>query len=409
MVVPNRFLRNRTSRRIILVAAVLIVAALGWLLVRQAVPGSEADKATRTVARLAGIPMSPFRLAGNMNEARASFTAVAAGELCVAIGGTGADGRALATWEAFDPAAGRSIRSGVLPEPRVGHTATLLGDGRIFIAGGWDGKTYADRCLILDSTAGVLTEGPRLHFPRRDAVAVALDGRVLIAGGADEDAGFECYDGNTGELTHYEGPGGTLRGAALLSVTDLDKKDQTETWCLLAGGRRKDGTVSADAWLIDTSTMKAKAIAPLNEARADCCVIDGAFPLFVGGMGADGKPLRTTEEFNFLSDPIFFSGPDLVWPVASGAAADITEWSDELESIFVIAGGKDGQPSVATQTIVFGDIYTDIKPGPDLHVARYAPQVVNTRSCAVIMGGMTAADGRPTAECEVYDLQVAPS
>src|SRR5262245_51027881 len=76
-----------------------------------------------------------------------------------------------------------------LAEPRATHTATLLPDGTILVAGGFrkgpDGRSqiYAGSTELVDP-AGRVTPGPPLVHARGGHVAVPLaDGRVLLAGG----------------------------------------------------------------------------------------------------------------------------------------------------------------------------------------------------------------------------------
>ena len=56
------------------------------------------------------------------------------GTVLVAGGTTDADASSLA--EIFDPASETWIAVGEMKEPRYNHTATLLADGRVLVAGG---------------------------------------------------------------------------------------------------------------------------------------------------------------------------------------------------------------------------------------------------------------------------------
>src|SRR2546428_13429066 len=75
---------------------------------------------------------------GNLTQARAGHTATLLinGTVLIA-GGKDATGQPLASAELYDPATGLSTQlPASLPAPVWGHTATLLNDGSVLIAGG---------------------------------------------------------------------------------------------------------------------------------------------------------------------------------------------------------------------------------------------------------------------------------
>jgi hypothetical protein len=83
-----------------------------------------------------------FRSVGSMHEARQQQTSTLLpdGRVFIA-GGYWSDGqnwRVLSSTEMFDPATGKFSSIGSMGTPRQGHTATLLDDGRVLIAGGSD-------------------------------------------------------------------------------------------------------------------------------------------------------------------------------------------------------------------------------------------------------------------------------
>lgn len=113
------------------------------------------------------------------------------------------------------------VPTGSMPAPRFAHTATLLKNGKVLIAGG-SRERNTDQlasALIYDPETEVFTPTGSMNLPRWGHSAVRLDddiGRVLIIGGwtnsfvtATETA--EIYNPQTGEFT-FTGNMSTPRG-----------------------------------------------------------------------------------------------------------------------------------------------------------------------------------------------------
>jgi len=147
----------------------------------------------------------------HMQIARASHssTLLPDGKVLIAggFGGSGTESNPYRSTEIYDPRTGSFQPGGNMSIGRTGHTATLLKNGRLLIAGGWTGRYNLRRSAELyDPATGVFTPTGDMVLERAGNTAALLpDGRVLVAGGEDRGenalASAELSDPATGTFT----------------------------------------------------------------------------------------------------------------------------------------------------------------------------------------------------------------
>jgi len=128
-----------------------------------------------------------FGAAGDMAAARAWHTSILLADGKVLIAGGG-----YSSAELYDPVAGTFTATGSMSVARTVPTATLLANGKVLVAGGYypldvmysrETETLASAELF-DPLAGTFTATGSMTVPRHDHTAtLLLDGTVLIAGG----------------------------------------------------------------------------------------------------------------------------------------------------------------------------------------------------------------------------------
>lgn len=279
------------------------------------------EETTVTASATVTVTTSSSRFAptGSLNEARGLHTATLLpdNKVLVAYGSnssayTNAAGYVgLSSIEVYDPGTGTFTEivgddgGGI-----YGHTATLLQNGEVLLVGGfvnsvWDygGSSSSDNGAgLYDSATGVFSGTGNMKANRGDHTATLLaNGKVLIAGGADQDptgtglASAELYDPSTGTFTQT---GSMAVGRFLHTATLL----QNGKVLIVGGALTSASDPVATAEVYDPSTgifTMTGAMATAREQHTATLLPDGRV-LIVGGAtsAGAGDPTATAEVYD---------------------------------------------------------------------------------------------------------------
>ncbi len=268
--------------------------------------GGNSDVGTLATAELFDPAKGTFSPTGRMSTPRDGHTATLLpdGSVLIAGGwprGPGTDGRSLASAEIYNPSTGTFTRTGGMTEGRSNHTATLLNNGRVLIAGGLAGLPggFLASAELYDPSTGTFVATGAMTRPWADTATLLPNGKVLITRGNPQEPGpyvssAELYDASSGTFTHagYLNANHTAPTAVLL----------TNGQVLIAGGDIGDGDgASVIAELYDPSTglfSRTGSLAMGREQHTATLLPDGSV-LFAGGHSLPALAVKSE-----LYDPV---------------------------------------------------------------------------------------------------------
>ena len=265
-----------------------------------------------------------------------------------------ADGRVLlvgndSTTEIYDPSTKTTTATGDMNEFRQGATATLLPDGKVFVAGGqyYNGVTTIALASteIFDPATGTFTPAGNMSIPRSGHRAtLLLNGRVLITGGQTFNGTFwssvqaaEVFDSNGAFLGAADMTGGRSQHTATLLTCPAG--NPACAWggkVLIAGGWVGDPWTPNDAELYDPSNGPLGTFtgiaSPMSAtgSRAEhsaTLLLTGARAgqvLIAGGNGPS-QDFATTNAFYDPATETFTAAPGLNTPRWQHSAAVLSD------------------------------------------------------------------------------------
>ena len=283
-----------------------------------------------------------FRATGSMASARGSHTATLLnnGKVLVA-GGADANGNPIATAELFDPSTGTFSTTGSMVAARAHFAATLLSSGNVLLTGGLDvsGNPLAT-AEIYDPNAGTFSATTSaMKFVHASHTATLLNtGKVLVIGWGNATA--ELFDPATGTFAAT----GSMVTARVSHTATLLSNGQV----LVTGGIQGSGTattVLAEAELYDpvkgTFSATAGVLTTAREWHTASLLSDGKV-LVTGGLDSTGKAIVTAELYDPTNQSFTLTKGSMETARAFQTATSLKDGT------VLVAGGSDGTSPLAT-------------------------------------------------------------
>jgi len=152
---------------------------------------------------------------------------------------SGGAGTNIVAAEIFDVAAMKLRPTGAMHSPRIAHTATLLSDGRVLVAGGRGSEVNASAEIYDPKTGTFHDTGSMLTARYKHTAGLLPDGRVLIAGGSDA----RDWHGTLNSAEIYDPKRGTFTSTGPLNDARFKLPDEAvllrSGQLLIAGGNRR--------------------------------------------------------------------------------------------------------------------------------------------------------------------------
>ena len=372
------------------------------------IAGGETDDFVRTnTAELFDPASRTFTLLPNtMTLTRYGHTATLLwdGKVLIAGGytGEGANLRITNAAELFDPLSGTFTSLPPMASRRFYHTATLLGNGKVLLAGGQNGRGISATAELFDPSTGTFTLVPgAMSVPRNTHAATRLtNGKVLITGGTM--TGYEVS--NTAEV--FDPATGTF---SLLAPMSSVRYGHTATLLpngkvLLTGGGVASIVTTDSAELFDPVSGGFTAVSPMSTSRGYhvAILLPSGKVLISGGFQPNGTTitdLKTQELFDATS--MTFT------PIAPmGDARNYHSATLLPNGKILLAGGWTGSNSStsANTAELFDPVLKTFAPVSPMGTGRVLHTATLLSSGKVLVaGGYDSTGLRPTATAELFD------
>ncbi|HXA86029.1 MAG TPA: kelch repeat-containing protein [Candidatus Dormibacteraeota bacterium] len=263
-------------------------------------------------------------------------------------GGMQRNGMFEGTAEIYDPATRSVTAAGKLQSVRGwGTTATLLPNGKVLITGGGVGaSSHLSTAELYDPATGKFTATGNMAHPRAGGAAVLLrTGKVLVMGGyqssdVNPNASAEIYDPATSAFSRT----GDMHVSRSMFAAVLLNDGKVLVVGGASAGQYPDTRVEASAEIYDPATGRFSTTGQMSVPRykvAATLLLDGRVMVIGGADRRDARGAYNTTEIYDPKTGSFASGPAMHFKRYKLPAGVIT-----LDNGMVLVAGGAEQPEV---------------------------------------------------------------
>jgi len=347
-----------------------------------------------------------FKATGSMGTARTSHTAtlLSNGKVLVTGGSAGGPPRdgppgpptLLATAELFDLTSGTFTGTGSMSIVRIGHTATLLNNGKVLVTGGSAGELTGNgpptpdtlaEAELFDPASGTFTPTKgNMETGRVYHTATLLnDGTVLVTGGVDSnnavEASAELFDPTSGTFTPTKGKMSVARYGHTATLLNNGK-------VLVTGGGGNTAELydpTSETFTPTTGSMETARLYHTSTLLKDGTV------LVTGGVDSNNQAAATAELYDPTSET-FTPTTGTMETVRSEHTATLLS-----DGTVLVAGGSGG-----TTAELYDPTSGTFAGTGSMQTARAGHTATLLRDGTVLVTGGLNNYGSDLAEAELY-------
>jgi N-acetylneuraminic acid mutarotase len=331
---------------------------------------------------------------GSMATSRYGHTATLLNNGLVLVAGGYTSGVGyVSSCELFNPATGLWTSAHSMGSVRFAHTATLLRSGKVLVAGGYNGSSTTNTAELYDPTSNTWATANSFGTARDNHTATLLgDGTVLVVGGGGSSGtndvevynpGSNSWSATTHLITGRLGHTATLLANGSVLVAG-GESSTTVNHVLNSAEVFSNGVWTSTGTMVSTRISHTATLLPNGKV------------LIVGGEDTNGNTLKTAELFT----P---SGTNGTWAATGSLTTARNSHTATLlpNGTVLVAGGQDSSGSaIGTAEIFSGSSWS---AGGTLVTARDGQTATLLPGGLVLLTGGDDSSNNTLASAEVFN------